>query len=164
MIRCMHNSMLDLVRRTCDGAQGMDEFEGEFVPDADEQEIAYHGEFRHVSKLPGTIDKMLMLEDDPVEREALLLAREYWDRRKQGSHRAGEPCRGEHREITVAQSMGQMAEGKRASHVAVQGLLRGGGIPSQSNPSEPTEYIDGGIIDWDHLLSMGPLQKTEDWF
>ena len=70
--------MLDLVRRTCDGARGLDDFEGVYEPDPEQvaawqnQEAeTYGGEMRYVNLGPQEVRRRLEACSDPAEREAL---------------------------------------------------------------------------------------------
>jgi hypothetical protein len=169
-----HSSMLDLVRRTCDDAEDMPEFEGVYEPDPEQvrewqerEPESYNGEMRYVNLGPKKVLDRLEVETDPVEREALKVAESYW--RKAGGYasggmEAGSVFRGEQREAIHAGSMQELANNvSPVEHVYV-GDLGAGGIPKFGKPVEPSDYVDRGIIDWGYLLGMGSLPESEDWF
>ena len=176
MAKGQNSSMLDLVRRTCDGARGMPDLEGVYEPDPEEVKAwqereaeEYGGEFRFINLGPQEVQRRLKAEADPTEKAALRTAEEYWQKAggysTPGFTEAGSVFRGEEREARVAGSMSELAsEVQPVSTVGVMGSLRPGGIPSKSEPMKPGEYVDTGIIDWGHLLGFGPLPETEDWF
>ena len=72
-----------------DKTRSKDDFEGEFVDEEsfdnaakDYVEPEYNAEFRYCNKPPQEIDRLLALETDPVEIEALKVARRFWDMQK----------------------------------------------------------------------------------
>jgi len=174
MIVAQRSSMLDLVRRTCDDARGMADFEGVYEPDPEQvaewqerEAEEYGGELRFVNLGPMEVKRRLESGADPEDMEALEYAEAYW--RKAGGYagqmEAGCVDRGEAREAIIARSMSELAASVNpVAAVTVMGNLRPGGIPELGEPLEPGEYRDSGIIDWGHLLSQGPLPETEDWF
>jgi hypothetical protein len=167
------SSMLGLVRRTCDDAEDMDDFEGVYEPDPEQvkdwqgqERPSYNGEMKYVNLGPSKVRDRLEVETDPVEKELLRLAESYWQ--KAGGYSAGMEAgsvfRGDERVAIHARSMGELANSvNSASHVYV-GDLGVGGIPKFGEPQEPSDYVDKGIIDWSELLAMGPLPQTDDWF
>ena len=173
--------MLDLVRRTCDGARGMPDFEGVYEPDPEqvkawqEQEAEeYGGELRYVNLGPQEVIRRLEAEADPGERAALQAAEQYWQRAggyaSSGWTEAGSVFRGEPREAVFATSMSELAEAvSPVAHIGVMGALGAGGIPTMSEPTTPENYVDRGTIDWDFLLGCGaaptpdPL-TDDDWY
>lgn len=164
-------SMLDLVRRTCDDARGLDSFEGVYEPDPDQvaawenQEAEeYGGEFRFVNVPPTRLAHMVEMDNNPDDQKAMEVALTFW-RGQGGGAEAGEPYRGEPREAIVATSMRELAAAvSPVSHVFLGGTLRAGGMPSMGEPVGHGEYRDLGVIDWGLLMSMGPLPDDEDWF
>lgn len=163
------SSMLDLVRRTCDGAADMDGFEGVYEPDPEQvrewqerEPETYSGEFRFVNLPPQEIDRRIEQEDDPDELEALRLARSFWG----GSSgiEAGYVDRGDEREAIYASSMKEISD-----NVSPQGqfesfgrLSTGGGSFSENGMG-----FDPGVIDWDMLIGMGPPPEPtsgDSWF
>lgn len=172
------SSMLDLVRRTCDGGEDMEEFEGVYEHDpehvaawAEHKPPEYNGEYRYVNAGPHKVRQMLEAETDPKERVALELAQRYWGANGGyaggGTEAALHPM--DHGVARPDIRVGSMAElvaavAPVAAFPTVMGSLRAGGIPSESPPTTPGDYVDRGIIDWDHLLAMGPPDETEDWF
>ena len=168
------SSMLDLVRRTCEGAADMPDYEGVYEPDPEqvkewqEQEAEeYGGELRFVNLGPMEVRRRLEACTDPGDRSALEIAEQYWMRAGgyASGMEAGSVFRGEGREAVRASSMSELAKNvSPVSHVVVMGGLRAGGIPEKGEPVEPGSYRDTGIIDRGHLLSQGPLPENEDWF
>jgi hypothetical protein len=169
-----HSSMLDLVRRTCDGAEDMDDFEGVYEPNPEQvrewqgrESESYNGEMRYVNLGPKKVRDRLEVETDPLEREALKIAESYWQKAggyASGGIEAGSVFRGEQREAIHAGSMQELASNvSPVEHVYV-GDLGAGGIPTLGQPIEPSDYQDRGIIDWDYLLGMGSLPDSDDWF
>jgi len=167
--------MLDLVRRTCDDAQGMPDFEGVYEPDPEEvrkwqerEAETYGGELRYVNLGPQEVRRRLEAESDPGELTALRTAEEYWQRAggyASGGMEAGSVDKGEEREAIMAGSMRELATAvSPVSHVQVMGSLGAGGIPTHSEPTTPDNYVDRGIIDWDFLLASGPAPESDDWF
>lgn len=166
--------MLDLVRRTCDNAQEMSDFEGVYEPDPEQvrewqerEAEEYGGEYRFVNLGPMEVKRRLEGEVPPEDLEALRYAESYW--RKAGGYsgqmQAGSVYRGEPRQEIRAESMSELADlVSPVAHVFVGGTLAAGGIPTMSEGEGPEDYVDRGIIDWGHLLSQGPLPETEDWF
>jgi hypothetical protein len=154
----------------------MGDFEGVYEPDPDEVEEwqnreaeTYGGELRYVNLGPQEVRRRLEAEADPKEKAALRTAEEYWQRAggyaTAGWTEAGSVFRGEPREVRVAESMSELAgEVSPVSYVGVVDSLRSGGMQTKSEPMKPGDYVDSGIIDWSHLLSMGPLPESEDWF
>lgn len=168
--------MLDLVRRTCDGAHDMPDFEGVYEPDPvqvaawqEHEAEQYNGELRLVNIGPQEVRDRLQRETDPAEKEALKAAEQYWQNAGgyavEGFTEAGSVYRGEEREAVLASSMRELASAvEPTSSVAVMGTLASGGVSSESAPVDAGDYVDRGIVDWDMLLSMGPLPETESWF
>lgn len=171
------SSMLDFVRRTCDAAQSMPDFEGVYEPDPEQvaawqaNEAEEHdGELRCVNIGPQEVRKRLESGTDPVEKEALKTAFQYWQNAGayavEGWTEAGSVYRGEPRETREASSMRELAAGAKIEpHVTAVGTLAIGGVSSvESKPVDGSSYVDRGVIDWNMLLNMGPLPETEDWF
>jgi len=173
------SSMLDLVRRTCDGARGMPDFDGVYEPDPErvrewqEREAEeYGGELRYVNLGPQEVLRRLGAESDPGEIAALRTAEEYWQKAGgyavSGWTEAGSVFRGEPREAIHATSMQELAQAVTpVEHVTVVGELGAGGISKMSEPSTPDNYVDRGTIDWDLLLGCGQAPEPvgdDDWF
>lgn len=170
--------MLDLVRRTCDGARGMPDFEGVYEPDPEQvrewqerEAEGYGGELRYVNLGPQEVLRRLEAESDPREKAALQAAEQYWQRAggyASGAMEAGSVFRGEPREAVRAGSMRELADAvSPVAHVAVLGGLGAGGVPRMSEPTTPDNYVDRGTIDWDFLLGCGRPPEPEgedDWF
>lgn len=164
--------MLDLVRRTCDGASGMDNFEGVYEPDPEQvrewqerEAEQYNGELCFVNLGPQEVKRRLEAGACEEDMEALEYAEAFW--RKAGGYsgamEAGSVFRGQDRVVRNAGSMAELV-GSPASAVVVMGSLAIGGVPTMSAPVDGESYADRGIIDWSLLLSQGPLPETEDWF
>jgi len=172
------SSMLDLVRRTCDDARGLPDFEGVYEPDQEQvrawqerEAETYGGELRYVNLGPQEVLRRLEAETDPRERDALQHAEQYWRRAggyASGGIEAGSVFRGEKREAIHAGSMRELADAVApVAAVTVLGNLRAGGIPEMSEPVTAGNYVDRGIIDWDFLLACGtaPMPESDDdWF
>lgn len=168
------SSMLDLVRRTCDDARGMADFEGVYEPDPEQVESwqnqeaeTYGGEFRFVNLGPAEVKRRVESAENPEDMEALRIAESFWQKAGgySGQMEAGYVDRGDAREAIRAGSMSELAASvKPAAVVTAMGSLEVGGIPTQSGPIEPGDYRDSGIIDWSYLMNQGPLEETDDWF
>lgn len=163
--------MFDLVRRTCDGARGLVDFEGVYSEQVRERQEAeaeeYGGEFRFVNLGPAQVKRMMEAGVAEEDREALGHAYEYWMMAGgyAGNMEAGSVDRGDAREAIVVKSMGELAKAvSPVSHVRVMGGMSAGGVPTMSEAVDGDGYVDRGIIDWSLLLSQGPLPETEDWF
>ena len=172
------SSMLELVRKSCDDAQEMPDFEGVFEPDPEEVTAwqnqnpeKYNGEYRYVNLGPVKVKKMLDAGCDQKERDALLVAEGFW--RKAGGY-AGASMeavtvdRGDPREAIHASSMQELGRAvKPVAYVTIVSTLRGGGIPSESPSLTPETYIDRGIIDWNMLQGFNHVPESDDddsWF
>ena len=173
------SSMLELVRRTCDDALDMPDFEGVYEPEPEQvrawqerEAETYGGELRYVNLGPQEVIRRLEAESDPVEKVALQAAERYWQRAggyaASGYTEAGSVFRSEPREAVYANSMSELAQAVApVSHVTVMGVLGAGGIPTMSEPTTPGNYVDRGVIDWDFLLGHGSVpepQTDDDWF
>ena len=167
-----HSSMLNLVRRTCEGAADMDDFVGVYEPEPEETEELeeYEGQFRYVNCGPEKVRQLLATEQDPKEVEALKVAESFWGQK--GGYasdcEAGSMNRGEPRPDIRFGSMREMVSSSvRVDGVKPLGSLRAGGIPSRGEATDASNYHDYGIIDWDMMLSFGPAPVPmcdDDWF
>ena len=106
-------------------------------------EQEYNGEFRYVNLGPAKIRARLEVEGDPVEREALEIASQYWGMKSPGRPvEGGDPYRGEKREAIQADSMLALGKAvKPVEHVFVRGELKAEVLPQG----------EGGLIDFDIL-------------
>ena len=128
--------MLDLVRRTCPGAEKLD-VEGIFEPDPEQVEawkfeIPDVGDsFRFFNLPPQEVRRRLEKATDPEEIKALKLAEAKWQRNGGyggGEMTAGTVERGEPRKAVTGKSLREVASsGERVTYVGVMGSLRSPG-------------------------------------
>jgi hypothetical protein len=118
----LHDSVLEAAR-TPSGA--LDYVADEMDGKADQE---YHGEFRYFNKPPQELHRLLEVERNPGEIEAIERALEYWaiQARKTtcgggaGPTIAGEPYRGETRAVEAPASIAEMVKGRKpVAHVKV---------------------------------------------
>lgn len=122
----------------------------------------YHGELRYVNLGPQKLAWLLENGDLPEpERQAVLTARQWWDRRSpalSGGIEMGEPDRGDPREARVISTLAEAIDSKsrertrKVPSLSVKG--RGGGGR-------------GDVIDVGDLLAGGEPPEPEsddDWF
>lgn len=169
-----NSSMLDLVRKTCDDAEDMDDFEGVYEPDPEQvkewqerEPETYDGKYKYVNMGPTKLRKMIEAGEE-LEAEPLVTAMRYWGMPEvygDGATVAGTVDMGDEREAIYASSMQELAGNHNpVEHIFVGDLGGGAGVSRMSEDSDPSDYVDKGTIDWDKLLAMGPLPQTEDWF
>ena len=108
--------VLDIARRE-NGKQDVD-FTGVFEPDAEAVEAwatplsqEYNGEFRYFNKSPMELRRLLLIEENQSEIDAINAALEYRKSKSPSSGivEAGEPYRGEPREVATPVSIIAMA-------------------------------------------------------
>jgi hypothetical protein len=131
----------------------VDSIEGEFVEDAPPADnpalYEFNDEaFQYINCGPMKVKELLASEDPTLNREALLIAKRFWDERT-GSFEIGEPFRGE---PVKAQHIRQLSEvvGQYTGDVhAVQGLsTRGDGAGSGADLID-FDLLTGGADDED---------------
>lgn len=138
--------------------------EGEFVSDPDPwKPEEYDGELRYVNCGPQKIASLLETETDPVERAAILAARDWWGRNQPPSiGDAGEPYRGEQREDIRVSSIRDLVDGDRDAFIKPMGSLATGGIP---RGAKGTDYVFS-LFDFDMLggveCGLPPIDEMED--
>jgi len=170
------SSMLDLVRRTCDDAHGMPDFEGVYEPDPEHvkaweeplsRDAGDKGKFVNLG--PARVKALLRTATNPDDVAALQVAFGYWQ--KNGGYAAnsdelGWVDRGEPRQAVMASSMAELAAAvEPVEHVTVSGSLVAGGMPSVGGPGS---FRGLDVIDYGMLMQWGeasPLPETDDdWF
>ncbi len=171
-------SMLELVRRSCEGADKLSDFEGTYEPEPEQvkawQEAEasdFGGMTRFLNLAPQEVRRRLAVATDPEEVKALKVAESMWAKNGgfgSGLTVAGTVDRGEPRQAIRAKSMRELTGGPRVAYVTVSGSLRAGGVPSEDTIREPGSIGRlADMIDWDALLSMGPAPEPvsdSDWF
>lgn len=167
------SSMLGLVRRTCDDAQDMPEFEGVYENDPeqvkawDEFTAEYDGKWKYVNMGPTKLRKLIEAGEE-LEPIPLQAAMKYWGMPAvygEGPMVAGYVDRGDEREANYISNM-QDIEVNPVEHIYV-GDLGAGGIPKRGKPLEPDDYKDLGIIDWGELSFVDSCPEPlndDDWF
>jgi hypothetical protein len=172
------SSMQDLVRRTCDDAQEMPEFEGVYEEDPEqikaweEWSPEYDGKWKYVNMGPTKLRKLIEAGEE-LEPVPLQAAMEYWGMAAVYGEgykptKAGTVDRGDEREAVYADTLGEVAASSpKAEHVYVMGEIGFGGIPKMGEPIDPETYADGGIIDWSELPILEDCPEPlndDDWF
>ena len=124
------DQVLGLARKTTGGDDRV--FTGEFHPDKEQvaawqsgPDQSYSGEYRYANKSPTELRRMIEVETDPVEKERMIWTMEQWQKRGRAIDPdaprpigAGEPGRGEPREVKVVESVTELArECRPVSHV-----------------------------------------------
>lgn len=174
-------SMLDLVRRTCGGANAMPDFEATYEPDevqvrAWERHEAedFGGKTRFLNLPPGEVKRRLEVATDPDEVEALKVAERTWANNRGYAGfgtEAGTVDRGDARVAIRAGSMRELAKASaasRASAIVSGGCLRAGGVPTFRELTNPGELGRlGDMIDWGSLAGLENVPEPvsdDDWF
>jgi hypothetical protein len=116
-------SVLDIARKE-NGKEDVD-FTGVFEPDEEAVKAwatplsqEYNGEFRYYNKSPMELRRLLSIETDEAEIEAINNALAYWKSKASSIAEAGEPYRGEERAVSTPESITAMVKDRKvAKHI-----------------------------------------------
>ena len=143
--------------------------EGEFINEADYERVPFeeqedNNEFRFVNLPPQEIDRRLETEQDKQKVEALLVARAWWNKHRAQSAavcEAGEPDRGDVRELVWAKNLSDCIDRNTERHVSVRGKLK---TPNVTRPSGAVSTSTGrleDLVDFGELLADGGIDLPE---
>lgn len=148
------SKVLDLARQGSDGTD--QEFTGEFDPDPEAVKAWQegpnqedNGEFRYGNKSPTELRRMIETETDPIEKAQMEKIMSMFVSRGLASDpdnpkatTAGEPYRGEPKEVDRPKSISEM--GRRVNPVEAVAFVGGGReIPSTAKSGEGLGMVEG---------------------